>query len=384
MGIEIPSSSPSDNPLTPVFVNPEWLPILIGLCVDNLLFRSYWDGTEGEIDDAIDFSDSLVYLLSIGVIDTPVLGLEGASWLSQSAMGRYQAYEDSNLIAGNFSTPDTELTLKNADIPTPTLIDNAGTSMRVVGDNAGLDEWAAQSFQATEGYLSAIDLRLNTSLGSPSGTITWQIRSDNSGNPSGTILDSDLFSPIVDADNHIPISNGVYLSSGVTYWLVLKCTSVQGSGNAYRFNFNTANPYANGSLKRTTNGGSSWGLVTSGTSDMRVSITTSLDKSKLAQLIKIDSDTTLDTAYLWLRKVGGPTGNLTLKIYSDNSGDPDSVLATSDTIDISTLSTSFMMYAFTFPDPVTLSANTSYWLVLESSQSVLTGEWVEWQANLIP
>lgn len=70
-----------------------------------------------------------------------------------------------------------------------------------------------------------------------------------------------------------------------------------------------------------------------------------------------------------LEKDGSPSGSLRVGIYADNSGTPDIVsgaLATSDTLDVSTMTTDVRdTRSFTFSSAYTLSASTQYWFVLE-------------------
>lgn len=72
-----------------------------------------------------------------------------------------------------------------------------------------------------------------------------------------------------------------------------------------------------------------------------------------------------------LRKVGAPTGNLVAKLY-DHSGSFGSssiptgaALATSNNLDIATLTTSYLEYELAFPTPYLMLASTNYCIAFE-------------------
>lgn len=80
------------------------------------------------------------------------------------------------------------------------------------------------------------------------------------------------------------------------------------------------------------------------------------------QAIALASSKTITSVKFYLKKITAPTGNIVAKVYSC-SGTPGSTgvptgsaLATSDTVAISTLSTSFGLVEFTFSTPYTASA----------------------------
>lgn len=94
---------------------------------------------------------------------------------------------------------------------------------------------------------------------------------------------------------------------------------------------------------------------------------------KLAQSFKV-SDTNpsfqLGDLYLLLAKLGSPTGNLTVTIESDSSSAPDgTALATSATVDVTTLTTEPTYTRFTFSAKPILTADTTYWIVLSTTTS---------------
>lgn len=87
----------------------------------------------------------------------------------------------------------------------------------------------------------------------------------------------------------------------------------------------------------------------------------------------------LYSAKFYLKKVGSPTGNAVYKLYSNSSG-PNTVLATSDNIDVSTLSTSYQLVEalFTGDNKIDLNNSTTYWISCEysggsSSNNIIAG-----------
>lgn len=81
---------------------------------------------------------------------------------------------------------------------------------------------------------------------------------------------------------------------------------------------------------------------------------------------------TLDSCKFYLKKFGSPTGNAVAKIYAitgtpgTNAKPSGSALATSDTFDVSTLSTSFQLITFSFSgaNKISLDNDTHYFLTL--------------------
>lgn len=87
---------------------------------------------------------------------------------------------------------------------------------------------------------------------------------------------------------------------------------------------------------------------------------------------------------LWLKKVGSPTGNLTVTIETDNAGDPSGTAVTNGTsnnVAASSLSTGYGWIEFTFATSPTLSASTQYHLVLETTESHDEFDYVVWGAD---
>jgi len=127
--------------------------------------------------------------------------------------------------------------------------------------------------------------------------------------------------------------------------------------------------------------------------------------SHLGQSFQIVADNTVGYVRLWLKRVGSPAGNLSVKLYSShivNDGwrlgvsklgtetklnsdgyVPNALLTggTSGTVGADTLSTEYAWVRFTFDTPPELDGETEYWLVLESSASADAANYVEWGAD---
>lgn len=78
---------------------------------------------------------------------------------------------------------------------------------------------------------------------------------------------------------------------------------------------------------------------------------------------------TVDKVGFKWSKVGSPTGNVKIRIYSDSSGMPGTQLAESDNISVASISSSYPSYeevTATLTSAVNLSANTDYHAVIEN------------------
>lgn len=77
---------------------------------------------------------------------------------------------------------------------------------------------------------------------------------------------------------------------------------------------------------------------------------------------------TVDDLRLFLKKTGLPTGNLIVEIRTESAGLPSNTVVTNGTsnaLDVSTLTTSFVEKTFTFAVNPVLTAETWYWLVIK-------------------
>jgi len=108
------------------------------------------------------------------------------------------------------------------------------------------------------------------------------------------------------------------------------------------------------------------------------------ENEKLAQSFEVTGSQTVGSVSLYLKKVGSPTGNLTVTIETDNSGEPSGTPVangTSDTVAASTLATSYDLIEFEFSTPPSLSGSTTYWIVLDTADSGSQTNYVVWGAD---
>jgi hypothetical protein len=105
---------------------------------------------------------------------------------------------------------------------------------------------------------------------------------------------------------------------------------------------------------------------------------------KLAQSFEVTGTQTVGSVDLWLKKVGSPTGTMTLRIETDNSGEPSGTLAHTNltaTLAESGLGTSYADATFTFSTPASISGSTTYWLVLSTDRAVSESNYIQWGAD---
>lgn len=137
-------------------------------------------------------------------------------------------------------------------------ISASGTVLGVGGvSGAGGPVWRAQEIAAiADGTLTEINITHDSAVGSPSGTMTVEFRSNNSGNP-GSVLWSGTYTVVNSSTNTIAVTSGPDVSDGTTYWLVVRPTSVQTEGNYWRLTASSSSVYSSGVTAYTLNG-SSW------------------------------------------------------------------------------------------------------------------------------
>jgi len=100
-------------------------------------------------------------------------------------------------------------------------------------------------------------------------------------------------------------------------------------------------------------------------------------RSAAAQGFAVDTAGPLEFVDVELNKIGTVTGNIFCEIHSNNAGVPSaSILATSDKVDAAEIGTANQWIRFCFRSPVSVTAATTYWLVI-------TGTWTQADANTI-
>ncbi len=298
---------------------------------------------------------------------------------------KYAAYVTQNNTLTEYasSNRDSVVQLRGQSGAGGTIDTNASGANPVLGDAGGTEFRQAQSFQvAAAGNLSQLVAAFGANNGSPSGVVTWSLRADNAGLPTGTELATGTFTPTASADNTINVSNGPFLAASTTYWVAFLCSN-QSSGVSWTMRSSAASVYANGVRATSSDGGSTW---VAGTTDLDLAVTTTAVtlKDKLAQGIQVSNTSTIQKVRLWLKKTGSPTGNLTVKLQTDSSGSPSGTTVTngtSATVAASSLSTSYGYIDFTFSTQPSLTASTQYHIVLETADSASNTNYVEWGAD---
>ena len=151
---------------------------------------------------------------------------------------------------------------------TTTITASGATS--AIGNNNNIRD--AQGFQVSSGYLSQFTVRFGANNGSPSGTVTYEIRTDSGALPFGTLLVTGSFTPTASSTNTVTLSTLPLLSSSTLYWLILQSTNAQTLGNQWNVQTSAGGTsvYGPGGLLRSTDS-VNW---TNDTRDMESSYTT--------------------------------------------------------------------------------------------------------------
>ena len=107
-----------------------------------------------------------------------------------------------------------------------------------------------------------------------------------------------------------------------------------------------------------------------GTCDSSVTLATSANDGA-GQSFASGAGGVVTTAQFFLKKTGSPTGNAVAKLYAisgsygSTSIPTGAAMATSDNLDVSTLTTLYQQISFTFSTPYTLTASTNYAVTIE-------------------
>ena len=127
---------------------------------------------------------------------------------------------------------------------------NANT-YTTVGDTGDTEWRLAQGFQFSSiSIVSAVEIKQDSHVGTPTGDWTLRIETDDSGLPSGTLVDVSA-SIVVTPPGDGNVVKGTFatpfsLSASTPYWLVIECDN-QSASNAWYVSINTStNDYAGG------------------------------------------------------------------------------------------------------------------------------------------
>ncbi len=129
------------------------------------------------------------------------------------------------------------------------------------GDFSDTEYRPAQSFQvANTSTVFASSVRFGANGGSPTGQVTLRIETDNSGKPSGTLVDANAtiaFTPSASAWNNVVFPGSFSLTASTTYWVRLYCDN-QSTSNRWTISGYSSGGYASGDMAYTTDGGTNW------------------------------------------------------------------------------------------------------------------------------
>lgn len=277
-----------------------------------------------------------------------------------------------------------------------TAINVSGANLPI-GNNGGTTYQQAESFKlSTGGQLVQLAIWHNANVGAPSGTVTWQIQTDNAGVPSGVVVASGTYTPTASFNNNVPVSGGPNLSANTTYWLVLFSTGAQTSGNYWQWRSTTTHPYKNGNTANSTNGGSTWNAVAVSNANCAIIIATNSNTtivasgsqltignnggvtSQQAESFQCQAGLLTQIVVQHAANVGAPTGTITWQIQTDNGGTPSGTVLISGTY--TPVASSGNTITVPQTPGVNLNNNTTYWLVLFSTNAQTSGNYWQWQS----
>lgn len=101
----------------------------------------------------------------------------------------------------------------------------------------------------------------------------------------------------------------------------------------------------------------------------------------LSQSFKLTTSAALYSAEMYLKKVGSPTGNLTIVLAEDDGGEPAAGAIDQITIAASTIPASLAFVEFRFFDLDILDAATTYWVYIFSTYTASDTNHVVWGAD---
>ena len=107
-------------------------------------------------------------------------------------------------------------------------------------------------------------------------------------------------------------------------------------------------------------------------------------RTQISQGFKPGTSAAVQKVRLWLKKTSTPTGNINIEIQTDSSGKPSGTAVTNGTsanIDISTLTTSYDWYTFTFTTSPSLTSGTQYHIVLQGDNTINGTAYANWGAD---
>lgn len=146
-----------------------------------------------------------------------------------------------------------------------TWFESGGDTDMKIGDVGGTETAQAQSFQiAASAKIKGLEVYLKKNAGTPTA-ITVRIETNSAGTPSGVLADANLAATITAFTTtsygwislDFATASSVALSSGTTYWIVLKIAAGANDNN-YAWDAKSTSGYASGNMATSTDGGATW------------------------------------------------------------------------------------------------------------------------------
>jgi hypothetical protein len=258
-----------------------------------------------------------------------------------------------------------------------------------IGNVGGTHIARAQSFNLATytSRLQSVAIEFGANVGTPYGTMSLHLMSVNaqsaSAGPNAILWKSLPFTPVASSVNTITFNDSPILQPGYYAWALVP-DNLQLSGNYWQIKGTASDTYASGISATQSDTG---GWITGVGIDYWSTITTANIRGRdaSAQSFSLAATSDLYSARIKLGKMGSPTGILTLKIYSDVSSSPGSELASSLPVSLANITIPNIgdvtvprseWVNFIFPTPYSLVASTTYWIVLETSSSASSTDWV--------
>lgn len=103
---------------------------------------------------------------------------------------------------------------------------------------------------------------------------------------------------------------------------------------------------------------------------------------RYGQSFEVAGPQTLNMVSVKLEKAGGPADGVTVSIYSNGTDRPSStVLETAATVSGAAISTTAAWIDFTLDAPLSLSASTQYWIVVERTGALNDSNYYRWRRS---
>ena len=217
----------------------------------------------------------------------------------------------------NVSSGDQTLTL-NGRIATTNLSDSAGSKVIT-----SISDW--------DGRVRKVETRLNAGVGV---SFNYGVQVGNGG---------------FALSNNAGVVGNVYSNGSIT------------GGNG---SYITGSAYAANSLSLTTDQSNVAPTPPPNTITFRQSSAT----QDVAQKFQVSASAPVNKAEFYIRKQGSPS-NATVRIVSDNNGNPGSSSITTGTLTASQVTTSFSLVTVVFTSNPLLTAGNNYWIVIDSSSN---------------